>query len=215
MRMSVTNKNQNERIAKQIEHHFDERVKKYGADLKAIDWKSTEAQYIHFQQLLKLIDSTEFFSINDYGCGNGELINYLKTNYTDFKYFGFDVSTRMLEKAKEIFVADGNCRFTDKIEDLPVADYTVACGVFTMKFIVGDDEWHEYMLEKVTQLSALSRKGFAFNALTLYSDVEFRREDLYYADPLFWFDYCKRNISKYVSLLHDYPQYTFTIIVRK
>jgi len=213
--MPVTNVNRNERIAEQIERHFDERVKIYGADLKAIDWKSTEAQYSHFHQLLKLVDSPEPFSINDYGCGNGELINYLKTNYPDFEYFGFDVSTQMLEKAEEIFAAADNCRFSDRIEDLPVADYTVACGVFTMKFVVGDEQWHEYMLEKVTELAALSRKGFAFNALTLYSDVEFRRDDLYYADPLFWFDYCKRNISKYVSLLHDYPQYSFTIIVRK
>ncbi len=63
--------------------------------------------------------------------------------------------------------------------------------------------------------SATILHGFAFNALTSYSDIEFRRDDLYYADPLFWFDYCKTNISKYVALLHDYPEYDFTIIVRK
>jgi len=71
------------------------------------------------------------------------------------------------------------------------------------------------MLKTVRELNAISRLGFSFNALTSYSDVEYRRADLYYADPLFWFDYCKRNISKRVSLLHDYPEYDFTIIVRK
>jgi len=41
------------------------------------------------------------------------------------------------------------------------------------------------------------------------------REDLYYADPCFIFDYCKRNFSRNVALLHDYELYEFTIIVRK
>jgi hypothetical protein len=61
----------------------------------------------------------------------------------------------------------------------------------------------------------LSRKGFASNFLTGYSDAEKMRADLYYADPLSLFDYCKRNFSKNVALLHDYRLYDFTILVRK
>jgi hypothetical protein len=60
-----------------------------------------------------------------------------------------------------------------------------------------------------------SKAGFAFNVLTKYSDVEFMRKELYYADPCFLFDYCKRAFSKNVALLHDYNQYDFTLIVRK
>lgn len=60
-----------------------------------------------------------------------------------------------------------------------------------------------------------STLGFAFNALTKYSDPEFMKEELYYTDPLFMFDYCKTNFSKNVALLHDYRQYDFTILVRK
>ena len=54
-----------------------------------------------------------------------------------------------------------------------------------------------------------------FNALTLYSDVEKRRGDLFYADPLAVFDRCKRQYSRFVTLLHDYPLYEFTIMVRR
>jgi len=60
-----------------------------------------------------------------------------------------------------------------------------------------------------------SIKGFAFNMLTKYSDREYMKEYLYYADPLFIFDYCKRNFSKKVALIHDYELYEFTILVRK
>ncbi|HAI76542.1 MAG TPA: SAM-dependent methyltransferase, partial [Microscillaceae bacterium] len=60
-----------------------------------------------------------------------------------------------------------------------------------------------------------SDQGFAFNALTSYSDLEFRKQELYYSDPLYLFDYCKKNFGKNVALLHDYNQYDFTIIVKK
>jgi hypothetical protein len=50
--------------------------------------------------------------------------------------------------------------------------------------------------------------------LSLYSDPERRRPDLFYADPLFLFDYCKTRFSKAVALLHDYPLYEFTVLVR-
>jgi hypothetical protein len=60
-----------------------------------------------------------------------------------------------------------------------------------------------------------SRLGFAFNHLSSYSDKEYMQSYLYYADPLFLFDYCKKNFSKNVALIHDYGQYDFTIIVRK
>ncbi len=54
----------------------------------------------------------------------------------------------------------------------------------------------------------------AFNALTTYSDPEKQRSELYYADPLQLFDYCKRNLSRDVALLHDYELFDFTIVVR-
>ncbi|HAW53355.1 MAG TPA: SAM-dependent methyltransferase, partial [Flavobacteriales bacterium] len=47
------------------------------------------------------------------------------------------------------------------------------------------------------------------------SDPDRKRPDLYYGDPCFFFDYCKRNFSRNVALLHDYNLYDFTILVRK
>ena len=63
-------------------------------------------------------------------------------------------------------------------------------------------------------LAELSIRGFAFNMLTSYSDTDKMRPDLYYGDPAFFFDHCKRRYSRNVALLHDYGLYEFTIIVR-
>ena len=76
-------------------------------------------------------------------------------------------------------------------------------------------DWEKYMLGVLDKINLASRKGFSFNALTLYSDKEHMKENLYYSDPCFYFDYCKKNYSKHVALLHDYPLYEFSILVKK
>ena len=120
----------------------------------------------------------------------------------------------MIAKARELHGGLVHCEFFADEALLRPADYTVTSGIFNVKLGTGDDEWTQYVLHTVNRIAALSRKGFAFNCLTKYSDPEWMRPDLHYADPLFWFDYGKRHFSKFVALLHDYPLYEFTILVR-
>ena len=80
----------------------------------------------------------------------------------------------------------------------------------------GDAEWRRRTCARPSPIwRALGARGFGFNALTLYSDADKRRPDLYYADPLELFDHCKRTYSRFVTLLHDYPLYEFTLLVRR
>ena len=84
-----------------------------------------------------------------------------------------------------------------------------------MKLDADFDTWTEIVIEGLNQMNSRAVKGIAFNMLTSYSDADRMRPDLYYGDPCFFFDYCKRNFSKNVALLHDYNLYDFTILVRK
>ena len=128
---------------------------------------------------------------------------------------GFDISRQMIARAQELHAAVKQIAFVDNELELPEADYTVASGIFNVKLDTPALEWEKYILDTLETINALSRNGFAFNVLTKYSDQEFTRPDLYYADPLFFFDYCKTKYSRFVTLLHDYPLYEFTILVRK
>lgn len=94
-------------------------------------------------------------------------------------------------------------------------DYIIASGIFNVSQNVTNDEWTSYMIEILEMFHEHSRKGFAFNSLTSYSDSEYMKEYLHYASPTFYFDYAKINFSKNVALLHDYGLYEFTILVRK
>ena len=103
----------------------------------------------------------------------------------------------------------------DNLENIEKADYSVASGIFSVKMEHNESEWLSYILATLEQMNEKSIRGFSFNMLTKYSDKEYMKDNLYYADPLFIFDYCKRNFSKQVALLHDYGLYEFTILVKK
>lgn len=198
-----------------VESYYSEKIQVHGATALGVDWNSPDSQRLRFVQLLKLTDHSQRFTINDYGCGYGALADYLKGEGYAFQYCGFDISPRMIAKAAELHAGMQKIAFVSKEQDVSEADYTVASGIFNVKLQASSTEWESYVLRTLETISRLSKLGFAFNVLTKYSDPEFLRADLYYADPLFFFDYCKTKFSRFVSLFHDYPLYEFTILVRK
>ena len=198
-------------ILSRVQEYYDEKLRAHGPTARGVDWNSPESQALRFAQLLKLVDRDRF-TINDFGCGYGALVDYLENNGFEFDYAGFDISTEMIAKARELHA---RARFVSDVTQLPEADYTLASGIFNVKLATGEDDWTQYVLDVLETMNSLSTRGFAFNALTKYSDAEFMRSELYYADPLFFFDHCKRNYSRFVTLLHDYPLYEFTMLVRK
>jgi len=202
-------------ILKNVAQYYEEKIEMYGATARGVDWNSSESQSLRFEQLLKVCDQAQIFSINDYGCGYGALVEYMNNRGYIFRYRGFDISDQMIANAQNLHQGLDYCEFFTDEFLLAAADYTVASGVFNVKLQTSNQEWEDYMLHTLNRIAELSEKGFAFNVLTMYSDSDRMRTDLYYADPLFLFDYCKRHFSRFVSLLHDYPLYEFTVLVRK
>ena len=73
----------------------------------------------------------------------------------------------------------------------------------------------QHIIKTLNSLNQISKKGFAFNLLTSYSDREYMKDYLYYASPEEIFKYCKLNFSNNVLLDHSYDLYEFTIFVKK
>jgi len=197
-----------------VKSYFDKRIQEHGASPRGSDWNSETSQNIRFDQLLKVIE-TPSFSLLDYGCGYGALADYLELKGFEADYYGYDILESAIETARKAHLDKARrLFFTDKSQ-LPVCDYTVASGIFNFRGEQSFEEWTDYVLGVLTEFDQLSQHGFASNFLTKYSDAEKMRPDLYYADPLFLFDFCKQNFSRNVALLHDYRLYDFTLIIRK
>lgn len=198
-----------------IKTYFTEKLNEHGATHRGVDYNSTEAQEARFQQLLKVIDASQKYSLLDFGSGYGGMYDYLVKLGHTVHYVGYDIAEPMLAKGRELHPDNPNCWFTDKIEEVPMLDYAVVSGTFNMKLDADQEAWTGVILQALQQMHAHTSRGLAFNMLTQYSDAERMRPDLYYGDPCFFFDYCKRNFSRNVALLHDYNLYDFTILVRK
>lgn len=194
--------------------YYTDAFLRHGAVAAGVDWSDPASQNLRFEQLMRIVDHGGVFSVNDYGCGYGALAEWLASHDRTFRYCGFDVSLPMLEHARRAFSGREDVAFVDRLDALPVSDYTVASGVFNVKQDADSTEWTEYVVDTIREMRVHSEAGLAFNMLTSYSDPERMRADLYYADPGFVFDLCKRELSRNVALLHDYGLWEFTILVR-
>ena len=138
----------------------------------------------------------------------------MKNKYQFFEYYGLDISKVMIENASNNYKSE-NVSFS--VSNIPesIANYSVASGIFNVKLNAKNHDWLNYIKYTIDIMNQKSNKGFAFNCLTSYSDRDKMRNDLYYADPSFLFDYCKKKYSKNVAILHDYDLYEFTVLIRK
>lgn len=184
---------------------------------KQVGWRDLAAQKRRFSAVAQLFPMEKPFSVNDLGCGQGDLLSFLMDRgYKAVDYVGYDVIEDMIRLAKEKHGLVGR-EFTlvKSASEMRRADFSVASGIFSLRMDVVDEEWLAYITDILAQMDAKSVEGFAFNCLTKYSDAEYMKPELYYADPLFMFDHCKKSFSRNVALLHDYEEFDFTIIVRK
>lgn len=205
----------NEIFLSEISDYYSRKLEQHGKTSKGVDWNSDESQALRFQQLCKIISTKEKFSLNDVGCGYGALLEFLINQYRNFAYHGFDLSDDMINAATESHDNHRNARFVTAREPDTISEYGIASGIFNVRLNYEDDVWFDYIASTLDILDQTSKLGFAFNCLTSYSDLNKKRDYLYYADPCQLFNLCKQRYSLNVALLHDYELYEFTILVRK
>lgn len=205
----------NENILSQVNQYYTDKIIKNGATPQGVDWNSVESQELRFEVLSNVITTNDSFSILDYGCGFGSMYDYFSKKYSNFHFTGLDISQEMINEAIKRNINNKQSNWVTRISDKDVFDFIIASGIFNVRLDNSSEDWLKYILNTIETLNAHSKKGFSFNMLTKYSDKEYMKDYLYYADPLFLFDYCKTNFSRNVAILHDYNLYEFTIIVRK
>lgn len=206
---------ENQANLSKVLEYFRQKFNAHGSTPQGVDWNSIPSQVIRFEQVLKVCDFSSPFSLIDYGCGYGSLVDYLEALEVSFTYQGYDPLPEMIESARHNHAGKSSCKFTTHRNDLSPATFLVASGIFNVKLDSSNQAWTDHVLETLDDMNRLSINGFSFNCLTVYSDAERMRPDLYYADPCFLFDHCKTHYARNVALLHDYNLYDFTILVRK
>ena len=112
---------------KKIENLYSNNIRALGVSSEAVGWNSKESQYLRFEKLLSMIDLKEEFSINELGCGYGELYKYLINKKYHFSLFnGYDISEEMLKECEVYLNQPSNLNLYHSSNIETLSDYTIA-----------------------------------------------------------------------------------------
>ena len=198
-----------------IEKLYSNNIKEFGIDSRAVGWNTNQTQSLRFEKLLQVItDASNPFSINELGCGYGELFKYLNENNFNVERFnGYDISKPMLDSCRIYNHDNDKITLFNKPKIESKADFTITSGIFNVPCGNDKESWEKYVKETLENMFEFSNKGIAFNLLTSFVDYE--ADNLYYGSPTHFFDFCKKKFSNKVTLIHDYDLYEWTNIVFK
>ncbi|MCK1642849.1 class I SAM-dependent methyltransferase [Bradyrhizobium sp. 157] len=201
-------------IRSTVAAYYSSKLATFGATPQGVDWNSAGSHATRHRQFLRLIGGEREASVLDLGCGFGDFLRFLRAEGHRGAFVGYDVAPDMIAEANRLYGSTPNCRWRVGSEPTETADFAIASGIFNVKGDVPLQTWVRYVHDTMNILARAGRLGFAFNVLSLSSDLDRRRGDLYYADPGEMLTYCTRRYGRSVALLQDYGLYEFTMIVR-
>jgi SAM-dependent methyltransferase len=196
-------------VLDRVRAHYEGSLAEHGASARGVGWPDADGQALRFELLARVLDGvTEPVRVADLGCGYGALFAFLDARIAVYR--GYDVSPAMVAEARRR-VADPRAVFV--VADRPDqgADFGFASGTFNVRLGADEAEWDGYVRESLRRLWACCARGMAFNLMT--TEVDWRSDDLFYADPGEYVAFCRRELSRHVTLQRDYGLYEWTMTV--
>jgi len=200
-------------LHERVREYYTDKFRQFGATPRGADWRDSESQELRFARLLDVFEDRSAMSLIELGCGYGALCSYLRRAGWNVEYTGYDLAEEMVTAARQALHGEQRVHFEIGSRPETTADYCVASGIFNVRFDIDDADWTEYVFETLDIMASSSRRGFAFNFLTRFSDRDRMEARLFYADPGEMLDRCIERFGRRVSLAHGYGLFEFTMLV--
>ena len=184
---------------------YDERLAKFGDDIRTLGSGTVERRRLRFQ-ILREIGITNGASVLDVGCGFGDYFGFLSEQGVTVDYLGVDINPKLLDIARRKYPTAKFLQADILTDEITVADYVVASGTVNLALRSADN--YEYVDRMLRRAFSLARRGVAMDFHTSY--VDFRVDDIFYYEPEKVFAAAKA-ITKRVQLRHDYPLFEFCL----
>jgi SAM-dependent methyltransferase len=197
-----------------VREYYSGTLRRHGPTPLGVDWPNVVSQYLRFVQLLKLCRFGQPFSLNDFGCGYGALLEFLAMRHADaaVTYRGIDISPDMVGAARARWAGNTRAVFAEGSQCGALADYSVASGTLNVRLGRPVAEWEAYLEAILGDLDASSRIGFAVNFMLPHDEAP-TEAGLYRTAPERWTPFCERFGR--VELITGYGLREFTLLVRK
>ena len=192
-----------------MKEQYNKLAKKHGNDVKALHWPSVERQEAPFQAFMRHVDFQDS-SVMDIGCGFGDFFQFMKRHNIDIKYYGFDISEKLIDMGKSKYPEVANrLQVLDATNaTLPQTDYAVISGTFNLKTT---DNW-ALITKTVANCFKSVNKAVLFNLISTY--VDFQEPHLSYIAPEKIFAYAK-TLSPFVDIINNYNPYEYMVAIFK
>lgn len=200
-----------------VARYYSKKVEMHGATALGVDWPCVPSQELRFIQLLKVCVFNKPLSINDFGCGYGALLDFMRKRFrgVSIDYVGIDLSPAMILQAKSRRRPLLRPQFIVGHQSPRTADYSIASGIFNVKLAQPKERWEYHIAQTLVDIFATSRIGFAVNFLgPPHPDAEPIAE-LYRVPPEVWATFCEREFGANVELVQNYGMQEFTLLARR
>ena len=193
---------------------YNNRLNEHGITENALGWGNKGRSNLRFSILCSEFDLEDSIVL-DFGCGFGDLYNYIKDNITsNFKYIGIDINEKFINIAKsrgfknaDFYLVDENV--DEFLNNLGVEiDYVLSSGIFNFKL----KDNIGFIKNTLTLFNLISKKGFASNFLS--SKVTFQAEMNYHSNPSEILDFCY-GFSNNLVLKNNYMPFEFSVFINK
>lgn len=186
---------------------FETLINRYGYHVKALGWNE-KSQKERFDILIQ-VDDIKGKSLLDVGCAFGDLVGYLKKKEIQATYHGVDISSRMIEIARELN-PEHNFEVSDILcwPDQEKYDYVVSNGFGNIK-TTNNNAMMEAM---ITKMFSMCKKAVAVT-MTSASSQRLNPDTFYYEPERIVS--IARKLSQRFLLRHDYMPHDLTIYIYK
>lgn len=197
-----------------IAAYYSDRLTAHGATPLGVDWSCRPTQDLRFVQLLRGLALPYGESLNDLGCGYGALLDHLDARHPGHEtdYLGIDASEAMVATARKRFRNRPQIAFAQGTRSLRTAGYCVASGIFNVKLDRPCPQWEGHIRTTLQAMASHVRHGMAFNMLHLHHRHSSHPQELYFADPDIWRQWCEQALGMRALVLDDYGMKEFTLV---
>src|SRR4051812_18233349 len=142
-----------------VRTYYTGKLERHGPTPLGVDWPNAISQQLRFVQLLKLCDFDCAFSLNDFGCGYGALLEFLAARHggAAIDYRGIDLSPAMIAAARKCWAGRPDTTFAVGSQCGRPADYSLASGIFNVRLGHPVAAWESYVEQVLTDLHESGR----------------------------------------------------------
>lgn len=209
-----------EKVYRSIVSHYESCFDRYGDTHLGMDWPKLEDVEKRYTVMLDIVlflrKNSREYSLLDFGCGAGHLLDYLRQkNLTMFNYAGLDISSKFISLCQTKYpgVPFIELDVLEQPDKLACYDLIVMNGVFTEKRELSYEQMFDYFTSMVRVVFSRVGKGMAFNVMSKHVDWE--RDDLFHLSHDALTEFIVDKVTRNYVIRNDYGLYEYTVYLYK